>query len=139
MLGVNTVVAGAQAQVKRARAVELAAGGMSYDEVARAVGYSHRGSAHRAVFKALAEQEVQAVEDPRALELARLEALQAAIWDDATMGGDTRAARAILRISDQRVRLLGLHGCSGQKEDDSGGLKRSRRATEGNPGDATGV
>ena len=38
VLGVNTVVAGAQAKVKRARAVELAAGGMSYDEVARAVG-----------------------------------------------------------------------------------------------------
>ena len=80
---------------------------MSYDEVARAVGYSHRGSAHRAVFKALAEQEVEAVEDLRALELARLDALQAAIWDDA-MRGDTRAASAILRIIDQRVRLLGL-------------------------------
>ncbi len=27
---------------------------MSYDEIAREVGYSHRGSAHRAAFKAIA-------------------------------------------------------------------------------------
>ena len=40
----------AQARVKRARAVELAVEGHSYEEIAQRVGYSNRGSAHRAVF-----------------------------------------------------------------------------------------
>ena len=51
----------AQARVKRVRALELAADGWSYDRIAREVGYSHRGSAHRAVFKALEEREVEDV------------------------------------------------------------------------------
>jgi len=127
----------AQARMKRGRAVELVAGGMSYDEVARAVGYSHRGSAHRAVYKALAERELEAVEGLRALELARLEALQAAIWDDA-MRGDIRAGRAVLRIIDQRVRLLGLREFP-VHQDQQRGLKHLVVPPEGNPGDAPGA
>ena len=63
----------AQARLKRARAVGLVADGKSYTEVAEAVGYRHRGSAHRAVFQALAEREMEAVDDLRALELARID------------------------------------------------------------------
>ncbi len=105
----------AYARLKRARAVELLGQGMSYDEIAQAVGYVHRGSAHRAVYQALAEREVDAVDDLRALEVARLDGLQAALWDSA-MGGDARAAIAILKRISSRIRLLDLD---------------RRRATEG--------
>lgn len=97
----------AGARLKRVRALELVAEGKSYDEVAREVGFSHRGSAHRAVFKALAEREVEDVDLLRALELARLDKLQASLWD-AALAGDHRAVASALRIIDQRVRLLGL-------------------------------
>jgi hypothetical protein len=97
----------AQARVKRARAVELLADGGSYDQIAREVGYSHRGSAHRAVSKALAERETEAVDQLRRVELDRLDRLQAAMWSRA-MDGDVRAINMILRVIDQRVRLLGL-------------------------------
>src|SRR3954447_15090364 len=60
----------AQARVKRVRAVQLLAKGKSYDEIARAVSFSHRGSAHRAVHKALVEREVEAVAEFRMVELA---------------------------------------------------------------------
>lgn len=97
----------ALARLKRTQAVELVAQGMSYDQVAKAVGYSHRGSAHRAVFRALAEREVAGVDELRDLELARLDALQDAVWDRAT-AGDLSAVRVATRIIDQRIRLLGL-------------------------------
>lgn len=38
-----------EARLKRARALELVAQGKAYDQIAGEVGYSHRGSAHRAV------------------------------------------------------------------------------------------
>lgn len=126
----------AEARLKRARAVELVAQGESYDEVARAVGYSHRGSAHRAVSKALREREVEAVDELRALELLRLDALQAALWDDA-MRGDAVAATSILRIIGQRARLLGLQQ-SGLLPDQHGGCRQLVVSTyEGNPEEPT--
>src|SRR5688572_1347887 len=51
----------AMAQHKRARAVELLLEGSSYADVARQVGYTHRGSAHRAVRQALHDREVTAI------------------------------------------------------------------------------
>ena len=97
----------AQARVKRARAVEMVAEGKSYEKIAREVGYSHRGSAHRAVYKALAEREVEAVDDLRQMELARLDRLQASLWGKA-MDGDIQAVNTVLRITDQRIRLMCL-------------------------------
>ena len=97
----------AQARIKRVRALELVAEGKSYDEIAQAVGYSHRGSAHRAVFKALDDREAEGVDHLRATELARLDALQVALWDRA-MDGDVEAVLAVLRIMDRRIRLLAL-------------------------------
>lgn len=97
----------ATARLKRARAVELVAEGLSYSEVANRVGFSHRGSAFRAVSKALAEREIEGVDGLRAVELARLDHLQAALWEKA-MAGDSRTVASVVRIIDQRARLLGL-------------------------------
>ena len=97
----------AQARVKRVRAVQLLIEGRNYDEIARAVGYSHRGSAHHAVATALAAREVEAVDELRALEQVRLDQLQSSMWPLA-MAGDLAAITVVLRIIDMRCRLLGL-------------------------------
>ncbi len=97
------------ARLKRTRAVQLAAEGHSYEEIARVVGYSHRGSAHRAVFKALEEREVEDVEALRSIEVARLDALQVALWPRAETG-DTAAIGLLVRIIESRARILGLVG-----------------------------
>jgi hypothetical protein len=97
----------AQAQLKRTRAVELLAAGYNYDEIAHQVGFTNRGSAYRAVTRALAEREIDGVNGLRALELERLDALHAAFWHKA-MGRDTAALNAILAISRQRLRIYGM-------------------------------
>src|SRR4051794_8376994 len=97
----------ARARLKRVTAVELLVKGRSYEQIAREVGFSHRGSAHRAVHKALAEREVEAVDDMRMVELARLDQLQATLWPTA-MEGDLAAITVIVRIIGQRCRLLNL-------------------------------
>src|SRR4051812_33274734 len=98
----------AHARLKRTRAVELLAKGCTYDEIARRVGYAHRGSAHRAVAKALREREAESIDCLRATQLTRLDELESAVWDQAVQG-DYLAALAALRILDQRSRLLGLY------------------------------
>ncbi len=128
----------AQAKLKRVRALELLAKGLSYDEIARQVGFTNRGCAHRAVAKALAERQVEDIDALRAMENARLDALQAALWDQA-MAGDCRATTAILRIIDYRIRLLGLDRRRTTDDDLAGPPLPVVGKPEGNPGDATEV
>ena len=71
------------------------------------MGYGHRGSEHRAVSKALAAREVDAVVAHCALVLARLDCLQVALWDDA-MDGDARADTLILRRACSAAVLMGV-------------------------------
>jgi hypothetical protein len=98
----------AEASIKACRAVELVRQGKSYDAVARAVGFANRGTAHRVVTKALAERLVDGIDDLRDVEVARLDALQAALWPRVERG-DTRAVNTVLRIIDRRCRLFGLY------------------------------
>lgn len=97
----------AVAAVKRAKVVEAVADGATYEEAAGQAGYASRSGAYKAFWKALDGREAEAVEDHRALELARLDALQTSLWDRA-LGGDVKAVKAVLRIIEQRSRLLGL-------------------------------
>lgn len=92
---------------RRVRCVELAGAGKTYEQIAAEVGYANKSSARKAVVTALAAREVEAVEELRRLEVARLDALQAASWDDA-LSGDIRAVDRILRIITLRAKLLGL-------------------------------
>jgi hypothetical protein len=126
----------AQARAKRVRAIELAIQGLSYDDIAREVGFSHRGSAHRAVHKALAEQEAQGVEELRRIELDRLDRLQASVWDRA-LAGDLIAVTTVLRVIDQRIRLLGLQAQN--TDHHAGPTMLVVGPSEGNPEQATGA
>ena len=92
---------------KRVRCVELATQGMSYDEIAKAVGYSNRGGAYKAVSAALRAKQVEAVDELRVVELERLDALQRSCWD-AALEGDIASVDRVLKVIAARVRLLGL-------------------------------
>ena len=86
--------------------VELPVQGESHEEVAAIVGYPHRGSAYRAVFKAIAEHEAEGIELLRALG-ERLDYLLAKLWPKIEEG-DLKAINASLSISDTRIRVLGF-------------------------------
>ncbi len=92
---------------RRARAVELAVEGHTYEEIARDVGYANRGTAYRVVQQALGQRVEDGVDELRRLEQERLDALQAGVWERA-LAGDPTAVRAALRIIESRCRLLGL-------------------------------
>ena len=104
----------AVAAVKRAKVVEAVAQGATYDDAAKIAGYANRSGAYKAFWKAVEQREVEAVDDHRALELARLDALQVPLWERAT-NGDVKAAGLVLKIIEQRCRLLGLDKVNGDQ------------------------
>jgi hypothetical protein len=87
--------------------VELVSEGKTYDQVAEEVGYSNRGTAHRAVSQALSTRLAEDVDHLRQLESDRLDALQLALWP-LMVAGDVVAANTIVKIIAARIRLLGL-------------------------------
>lgn len=97
----------AVAAVKRTRVVEAVADGATYEQAAKLAGYATRSGAYKAFWKAVDGREADAVDEHRALELARLDALQVGLWERAE-AGDVKAVNAVLRIIEQRSRLLGL-------------------------------
>lgn len=100
-------IARALTEHRRTRVVELVTSGLSYEEAAAEVGYRSRSAAWKAFHRALADREADAIDEHRALELSRLDALQQPLWERA-VSGDVAAATAVLRIVEQRCRLLGL-------------------------------
>ena len=92
---------------RRSRAVQLATAGYSYDAIAREVGYANRGTAWRAVDKALRDQLADDVEMYRQIEMDRLDSLYLALWPHVE-AGDMKAFTAALRTIALRVKLLGL-------------------------------
>jgi hypothetical protein len=98
---------------RKARPVELAVEGRTYEEIARAVGYANRGTAHRVVQQALSRRVEEGIADPRRLEQDRLDALQHSVWQQA-LAGEAGAARTALRIIESRCRLLGLWEPTGE-------------------------
>ncbi|WP_207555730.1 helix-turn-helix domain-containing protein [Intrasporangium flavum] len=97
----------ALAAARQARAVQLATEGRTYQEIADELGYANRGTVYNIVHDALARDRKDAVQDHQRLELARLDALQAALWDRA-MSGDVEAAREVRAVIMARCRLFGL-------------------------------
>jgi hypothetical protein len=97
----------AVAEWRKARSVELVLQGHTYDQVAAEVGYANRGTAWRTVSKALAEQKEQAVDELRALEVARLDYLQTKLLDGIE-AGEVKSINAAVRIILARSRLYGL-------------------------------
>jgi hypothetical protein len=96
-----------EVEQRRTKAVELAAKGKDYAEIAAELGYHDRSGAYKAVTAALRAEQAEGVDLLRQLETMRLDALQESVWDAAT-SGDARAVDQVVRIILARVRLLGL-------------------------------
>jgi hypothetical protein len=123
----------AEASIKACRAVELVRQGKTYDQVARAVGFANRGTAHRVVTKALSERLMVGIDELRDIELARLDALQVALWPRVEKG-EVRAVNSVMRIIDRRCRILGLYPQRARSEKSFDTLVIQ---DTGNPGEAT--
>lgn len=95
---------------RRRQAIALRLAGADLQTIADRLGYAGRAAVcvdlRRAHDVALADASHD-LETWRALELARLDRLQAAVWADA-LAGNVRAVDAAVRIIDRRCRLLGL-------------------------------
>ena len=98
----------ALAQERRTKAVELAISGHGYKAIADLMGYANRGTVYRIVQDALKAHQVTSIDEVRELEATRLDALQAALWQDA-IDGNAQAGQTVLKIMEQRAKLLGLH------------------------------
>jgi hypothetical protein len=70
---------------------------------------------------ALKDRVTDNVDEYRELTMARLEGLLAAQWEQATERGDTTAAKLVLNVITQQIRLLGLEFKAG----DASGTTRS--------------
>jgi len=92
---------------RQVKALDLAREGKSYDDIAKEVGFHDRSGARKAVVRALESKVVEGADELRLLEAARLDAIMIEPYRRA-VEGDHAAVHRYLRISDRRVRLLGL-------------------------------
>jgi len=107
----------ALAMWRRSRAVQLATAGYSYDAIAREVGYANRGTAWRALDKALRDQVVEDVALYRRVQFDRLDRLLASLWPLCETG-ELKAFASALRTLDLQNKLLGLY--EADEQDSSG-------------------
>ena len=110
-----------RARVRDRLALRLRCAGKPYHEIAKAIGVKTTGAAHKCVSRALQRVEVdlrQAASRLRAQEVARLDELTKAIWEQAVgikddLGvevtkPDLRAVDRVIEIMRRRAQLLGL-------------------------------
>lgn len=97
--------------VRAAAAYKLRQQGLPWEEIRDKTGYASISTVatevKRMLQKASLELDKSARGEILALELARLDALQSAAWDNA-MAGDIKSIDASLRIINARMKLLGL-------------------------------
>lgn len=97
----------AEAQAKRAQALELKKAGATNEQIVEAGIYANRGTVSRELKKALADITHDAAADVLKIELARLDTALMGIWG-AVRNGDVFAIDRMLKIMDRRARYLGL-------------------------------
>ena len=92
---------------KDSRVLELRRAGLTWQRIAEEVGYADHSGAHRAYQRAIRDNSQQGSDELLRQELDRLDRLQVAAWPQA-MKGDAASMSMILKIIEQRVKLLGL-------------------------------
>jgi hypothetical protein len=110
-----TLARSATTSQRRARLIQLRLKGVPYEDIAIELGYATEDSdgvrTARKDFtracRAAAALEQEAADTWRETERQRLDALQAAYWDDA-IDGNTKAAEIILKVIADRRKLLGI-------------------------------
>jgi len=89
------------------RCLEMKLEGHTWMVVADALGYADESGARKATERLLDRTGSELASEYRSLELGRLDALHAAYWT-AAVSGDAKAAEIVLKVTAQRVKLLGL-------------------------------
>lgn len=97
-------------------AMNLAIQGLPYDEVARRAGYGSRGAAFKAVQRELQRTLQHQGDELRAIEIARLDTLLAAMMPKAISGDDdsTWFVDRCLAIAERRAKLCGIDMAANQ-------------------------
>lgn len=93
---------------REAKVLELRIKGLSFDEIAKKVGYQNRGSAKKAYDRALHSSLDHQMSDAdwRRTELHRIDVMQAGLWRKASRG-DLGAVREVSRLMLLRSRIQG--------------------------------
>jgi len=102
----------ALARWRESEAVRLRLEGLNYQDIARALGYSSRASAWKAVDRALHRTTVANVEAYRTQVLVDAYILQESAWK-AACAGKLGAFDRALRALDMRMRVLGMNSATG--------------------------
>jgi len=92
---------------KERRVVSLRREGLTWDQIAKEIGYASPSGASDAYYRASYRVVQEDVEQIRQLENDRLDFLFNAVWDSA-LEGDHKAVDSCLRIMTRRAKLLGL-------------------------------
>ncbi|MDD3072034.1 MAG: hypothetical protein PHX88_12665 [Methanoculleus horonobensis] len=119
-----------EAKERSLKALELRKKGYRYEAIAKKLGYTSRGTAHKAVMRELellAQECQEEAAKVRDLELQRLDDLFLAAWK-AIAGGSESAIDRALRVSESRRKLLGLDAA--EKHEHSGDITISLRAVD---------
>lgn len=91
------------------RMLELRRAGFTYEQCAEELGYKNRSGAQKAFKAALRKYQLENVEEMALLENERLEQAHVVMEQLLLSGNDqTKAAQAIVRISESRRRLFGV-------------------------------
>jgi len=92
---------------REAKVLELRRGGITFDTIAKRLGFAHASGAHQAYENACKRIVYAEVEETRKVEMDRLDIAQSAIWTN-VLRGDVPSVTALMRIMDRRAKLLGL-------------------------------
>jgi hypothetical protein len=90
------------------QAAQLRRAGATWPQIAKQLGYASAGHAHDRFMILMHEYPRDDIEATRDLEADRLDQLQRALWPKC-LAGDQGAITTVLRIMDQRARLLGYN------------------------------
>jgi hypothetical protein len=89
------------------KVLELRRTGMSYADIATAVGYTGPGAAWKACQRALTKTLQEPADEVRTIELVRLDSYLTYLQDKIERG-DVRAIETALRVMDRRAKYLGI-------------------------------
>jgi hypothetical protein len=92
---------------REAKVLQLRRGGLTFDLIAKELGFANPSGAHKAYANACKRIIRSDVEELRGTELDRLDIAQGALWNK-VMRGEVPAVMAVLKIMERRARLLGL-------------------------------
>ncbi len=90
------------------KCVQLRRAGVDWASIAQQLGYASAGHAHKQFMAFMKDYPREDAVAARELEADRYDQLQRAIWKKC-LSGDTWAIDRVLKIMDQRERLLGLN------------------------------